>query len=546
LNSQFYKGEMRISLNGHKLKGKFALIKDSSKGDNSWYLIKVKDSYASTTDVTSNDKSVVSGLTIAEMTENPKAKKWQSNRANKEEVAKGSAELDQELLKQGVKSPMPPKVEPMNCTLIKEPFNDPAWTYELKLDGYRIIAIKKGPDVKLFSRSSLNYSKRYPAITEALKQLQFDAIIDGEVVVTDEKGRPDFDLLQKYREGMPIVYYCFDLLWLDGYDITGLTLMQRKALLKTAIPVNDLIKYSEDFDDGELLFEQIKIMKLEGIVAKRKDSKYQPGKRVKDWLKLPTEVKQEFVIGGWTESESGRGFRTMVFGAYENGELKFVGHSGSGFTDKAMQRIADMLLKIEIKKKPFVDEVDHSTPLHWVKPILVGNFKFSTWTAGGKIRKPAIFLGFREDKDPKDVVREVPLSAKDEEKLIKENTSEVAFPDIGKKEQATSHKIEHVDTSADSHWSEIEKQEITSAEDFEIEGNQLRLTNVEKELWQGITKAHLIQYYHAVAPYILPHLQQRPQSLLIKLFKPTAPGLYIKDMEGRQPGGQRYLAFPQT
>jgi bifunctional non-homologous end joining protein LigD len=105
--------------------------------------------------------------------------------------------------------------------------------------------------------------------------------------------------------------------------------MQRKALLKTAIPVNDLIKYSEDFDDGELLFEQIKIMKLEGIVAKRKDSKYQPGKRVKDWLKLPTEVKQEFVIGGWTESESGRGFRTMVFGAYENGELKFVGHSGS-------------------------------------------------------------------------------------------------------------------------------------------------------------------------------------------------------------------------
>jgi bifunctional non-homologous end joining protein LigD len=194
-----------------------------------------------------------------------------------------------------------------------------------------------------------------------------------------------------------------------------------------------------------------------------------------------------------------------------------------------------MLLKIEIKKKPFVDEVDHSTPLHWVKPILVGNFKFSTWTAGGKIRKPAIFLGFREDKDPKDVVREVPLSAKDEEKLIKEKTSEVAFPDIGKKEQATSHKIEHVDTSADSHWSEIEKQEITSAEDFEIEGNQLRLTNVEKELWQGITKAHLIQYYHAVAPYILPHLQQRPQSLLIKLFKPTAPGLYIKDMEGRQP-----------
>lgn len=533
LTGQFYKGGMLFNLHGKKLKGQFALIKDAEQDEKSWYLLKVEDKFASKSDVTKKNKSVVSGLTVEEMAENIAAKKWQSNRTQKEELNETTSGLDQQILQQGIKAPMPERVEAMNCTLIKEPFNNPDWTYEVKLDGFRIIAIKKGDTVNLFTRGRLNYSKYYPAVVEALKDIQYDAVVDGELVVLDESGKPNFDLLQKYREGMPIVYYLFDLVWLNGYDITQLMLTQRKTLLKQILPENEVIKYSDDFEDGEMLFEQIKAMELEGIIAKRKDSKYQPGKRVKDWLKLPTEIRQEFVIGGWTESESGRPFRSIVFGAYDNGKLKFIGHSGSGFQDKVMKEVIDRLKPLEIKKKPFVDEVDYETTPHWVKPELVGNFKFATWTAGGKIRKPAIFLGFRNDKDAKDVVREMPISPKDEEKVIKEKPqSDVK---IEAAEQPASPKPKVIETAEDSNWPIIENEAITTQDIFNIEGRDVTITNIEKQLWSDVTKSELIIYYHNIAPYILPYLKDRPQSLHIKNINAGAPGLYIKDMEGRQP-----------
>jgi bifunctional non-homologous end joining protein LigD len=543
LTGQFYKGGMLLNLHGKKLKGQFALIKDPERDEKSWYLLKVKDKSASKADVTKKDKSVISGLTIEQMAANTAAKKWQSNRATKEDVSETTLGIDMKLLKQGIKSAIPDRAEAMNCTLIKEPFNNPEWTYEVKLDGFRIIAIKKGDDVKLFTRAKLNYSKYYPSVIEALKSIPHNAVFDGEIVVLDEKGRPNFDLLQKYTAGMPIAYYLFDMLWLDGYDITNLKLTDRKELLKQVIHQDDVIKYSDDFDDGELLFEQIKAMGLEGIVAKRKDSKYQPGRRVKDWLKLPTEIRQEFVIGGWTESESGRPFRSIVFGAYDNGQLKFVGHSGSGFKDEVMKEVITRLKPLEIKKKPFVDEVDHETKPHWVEPELVGNFKFATWTASGKIRKPAIFLGFRNDKDAKEVVREIPLNSKEESDVVKEKVSTIVAKE--KQQEANPSKTSIGETASDSNWLELEKIEITSSDVFEIEGKQVTLTNVERELWPGITKAHLIQYYHAVAPYIMPYLVNRPQSLHIKHKAVNAPGLYIKDMEGRQPEWAEIFSTPR-
>ncbi|WP_018612096.1 DNA ligase D [Segetibacter koreensis] len=542
LMGQFFKGGMLFNLHGKKLNGQFALIKDAERDEKSWYLLKVKDKSASKSDVTKKNKSVVSGLTVEEMAENPESKKWQSSRAVKEKTAETKG-LDIGILQQGTQAPMPERVEAMNCTLIKEPFNNPDWTYEVKLDGYRIIAIKNNDAVNLFTRARLNYSKYYPAVVEALKSISYDAVVDGELVVLDDKGRPNFDLLQKYREGMAVTYYLFDVLWVDGYDVTGLKLTDRKTLLKQIIPENDVIKYSDDFEDGEALFEQIKAMQLEGIVAKRKDSKYQPGKRVKDWLKLPTEIRQEFVIGGWTESENGRPFRSIVFGAYENGELKFVGHSGSGFQDKVMDEVMDRLQPLEIKKKAFVDEVDHDTPSHWVEPKLVGIFKFATWTASGKIRKPAIFLGFRDDKDPKEVVREVPLSANDEEKIIKE----MPEPDL-EKEKPTSKtlaKPKIIESAEDSNWPIIENETITSKEIFNIEGKDVTITNIGKQLWSNVTKSELIIYYHNIAPYILPYLKDRPQSLHIKNINAGAPGLYIKDMEGRQPEWADIFSTPR-
>lgn len=533
LTGQFYKGGMLFNLHGKKLKGQFALIKDAERDEKSWYLLKVEDKFASKSDVTKKNKSVVSGLTVEEMAGNTEAKKWQSNRTSKEGTDETTSGLDVQILQQGIKTSIPERVEAMNCTLIKEPFNNPDWTYEVKLDGFRIIATKKGDAVNLFTRARLNYSKYYPAVVEALKDIQYDAVVDGELVVLDENGKPNFDLLQKYREGMPIVYYLFDVVWLNGYDVTQLKLTERKALLKQILPQNEIVRYSDDFEDGEMLYEQIKTMELEGIIAKRKDSKYQPGKRVKDWLKLPTEIRQEFVIGGWTESESGRPFRSIVFGAYDNGELKFVGHSGSGFQDKVMKEVIDRLKPLEIKKKPFVDEVDHETTPHWVKPELVGNFKFATWTASGKIRKPAIFLGFRDDKNAKDVVREVPISGKDEEKVIKEKPQ--ADVKIVEAEPSEFAKPKVIETAEDSNWPMIENEAITTQDIFNIEGRDVTITNIEKQLWSDVTKSDLIIYYHNIASYILPYLKDRPQSLHIKNINAGAPGLYIKDMEGRQP-----------
>jgi bifunctional non-homologous end joining protein LigD len=538
LTSQFYKGGILLNLHGEKLKGQFAIIRAPDKDDKSWYLLKVKDKSASKTDVTKKDKSVVSGLTIEEMAAKADARKWQSNKAGKkplnpEEQSAGVSEvLYRQLIEKGIKAEMPKVVSPMNATLIKDIFNNDAWVYEVKLDGYRIAAIIKDGKVTLQTRSAQNYTKYYPAVVSELESFPLNIILDGEMVALDENGKPNFDLLQSYNSAVPLVYYVFDVLWLDGYDITCLNLLERKIVLLQVLPESDIVKYSEHFEDGKALWEQIQKMELEGIVAKRKDSTYQQNKRTKEWLKLPTEIRQEFVIGGWTESGSGRPFRSILFGAYEDGQLKFIGHSGSGFKDEVMKQIMDRLKPLEIRKKPFVDEVDHETTPHWVKPQLVANFKFSTWTAGGKIRKPAIFLGFREDKDAKDVVREVPLSAKEEEKIVHEEPKVQSAP---KEKPVAKVNKTVVETSEDSNWPEIENQKITSSEVFDIDDCQITLTNIEKELWAGLTKAHLIQYYHSIAPYILPYLKGRAQSLHIKHIKPTVPGLYIKDMEGRQP-----------
>jgi bifunctional non-homologous end joining protein LigD len=222
----------------------------------------------------------------------------------------------------GVKAPFPKAVQPMLATPIKEPTNDADFIYEVKWDGFRIIAHKLSSSVVLRSRKLLDYTKYYSPVEQALKELKHDAVLDGEVVVLDTQGKPDFDALQAYThtgEGL-LVYYVFDLLWLDGYDLTQLPVIKRKRMLQRILPVNNILRYSDDFDDGVALFEQAKQIGLEGIVAKKKDSAYIPSrgnKRTKLWLKVPIKMIGEFVIGGWTESGSGRAFRSLLFGAYK-------------------------------------------------------------------------------------------------------------------------------------------------------------------------------------------------------------------------------------
>ena len=520
--SNYYKNALEVILHGHKLKGKFILIKfKDDKYDGGWRLIKVPDQYTCKKDILLENKSVKSGLTIEEISKMPSAAVWQSNRGDKP-ITKQRAAADFTALakQQGTKAPMPGSVPPMLCTLTKEVLNSPEYLYELKWDGYRIVSSISNKNICIASRSSLDYTKKYPPIVQALKDLGHEAVLDGEVVVFNDQGKPDFDALQLYNgHETPINYCLFDILWLDGYDLQNLSLKERKDILKGLVAESVILRYSESFDDGQALYQKCLDLDLEGIVAKKRDSTYQPGARNDNWLKTPTRKRQEFVVGGWAESDKARSFRSILFGAYNNGKLEWIGRSGGGFKEKDMPDILKVLEKLEIKESPFSNKVldTKGAKLHWLKPELVANFEFATWTKAGRIRKPATFLGFRKDKNPTDVAREVPLSVAKEKQI--ENSAE----------RATPEKAE------DSNWPMIMSRNITSQHDFQIEGHTVSLDNIEQDIWTGVNKAVLISYYHSVAKYLLPYLKNRPLSLHIKDHGAEAPGFYIKDMEGNEP-----------
>src|SRR6185437_2720277 len=265
-------------------------------------------------------------------------------------------------------------IKPMLCSLIREPFDDPDFLFEVKLDGYRIIAYVQNGEVTLSSRSGLDYTKKYPSIAEALSAQGSDIILDGELVALNNEGKPDFDALQKNNGKNPLVFYAFDVLWYKGYDLMGLQLTERKQVLSKAITFNEVIRYSDDFDEGIRLFELIKKQQMEGIVAKRKSSKYEPGKRGNDWLKLPAEKRQEFVVGGWAESSNGRAFRSLLFGAYnKDHQLEWIGRSGGGYKEKDMPGILKKLKALEINESPFINKIldTKGATIHYVKPELV-------------------------------------------------------------------------------------------------------------------------------------------------------------------------------
>jgi bifunctional non-homologous end joining protein LigD len=417
---------------------------------------------------------------------------------------------------------MPEKLSPMLCTLTKDVVADTDYLYEIKWDGYRIISYVKNGKIRMDSRSALDYTKKYPPVARALKSLGHDAVLDGEVVVFNSTGRPDFDALQTYNgHETPINYCVFDLLWLDGYNLMGLPLVDRKKILEELIEGNEMLRFSVSFDNGEDLYQHALELDLEGIVAKRKDSIYQPGARNDNWLKTPTRKRQEFVIGGWAESDKARSFRSLLFGAYNaQGDFEWIGRSGGGYKEKDMSGILTQLKKLEITESPFINKVldTKGAKLHWIRPELVANFEFATWTKTGRIRKPATFLGFRKDKDARQVVREVPMSEAEEKSISEQH-----------REQKDTTQ------STDSNWPKILNHKINSERDFEFGDHTVTINNIEQELWRGITKAQLITYYNAICPYILPHLRDRPLSLHIKQDGANAPGFYIKDMEGHGP-----------
>ncbi len=354
----------------------------------------------------------------------PVIKKSARGKASANGVASPAARI-------GHKAPMPRAIHPMLATLVDGPFDDQQWLYEIKWDGYRAIAFLDGGSVRLVSRNQNDLTAAYPELRSIGDHVKArNAIFDGEIVALDEQGRPSFSLMQqrtgigaggrriqRTRDDVPVVYYVFDLLYFDGYNLMPAELEQRKELLASILSPNDLIRFSDHYvGNGKALFQAAAQRELEGIVAKRRSSQYLQ-KRSRDWLKIKIVRRQECVIGGYTDPRGAReNFGSVVLGLYDDQDrLVHVGHAGSGFTEESHAALWKRLHALETKRSPFFGRVESTRPVHFVKPELVAEIKFTEWThegqSGGMKMRAPVFEGLRFDKKPKECKFERAASA---------------------------------------------------------------------------------------------------------------------------------------
>ena len=324
-----------------------------------------------------------------------------------------------------VKRPMPLTIHPMLAESVDKPFDGAEWLFEIKWDGYRAVAFISGGKVRLVSRNQNDLTARYPELKDLPKFVHArEAILDGEVVALDDEGRASFSLMQQrtgFRPGgrraaekadVPVLYYAFDLLYLDGYDWRRVPLEERKAKLASLLTAGDAVRYSDHYpEQGKALFAMAHKKGLEGILAKKRHSIYEE-RRTREWLKIKIKHRQECVIGGFTDPEGSRAhFGSIVLGLHDGkGRLIHVGQAGSGFDQKSLEEVWQLLKKIETKKNPFFGDVESLRKVSWVKPELVAEIEYAEWTKGAdggspKLRAP-VFLGLRDDKDPKDCLLE--------------------------------------------------------------------------------------------------------------------------------------------
>ncbi len=399
------KGDMKFVLEGEKLLGEFALVK-TRKDEKSWLLLKKKDRHATRSDILTRNRSVTSGKTLEDVS---KADPKKTSRQKKMDQIRLREALEEEDLPDAPMKPMSQGIKPMLATLIKEPFDHPDWIFEVKWDGYRAIAEIRDGDVSLYSRNRISLGRRFPPILEALRKFRFEAVLDGEIVVVDDRGQPDFQMLQDYQKSGSghLLYYVFDLLHFAGHDLTSLPLLRRKELLKKILPSAPTIKFSDHVaKEGILFFRVVKEKGLEGIVAKHSQSAYRMGRRSRQWLKMKTHLTQEGVIAGFTQPRGSRKhFGALVLGVYEGDELVYIGHAGGGFGARTLSEIREKLDPLIRKKCPFRVEPKTNTEVTWVKPELVCEVTFRGWTDEGIMRQP-VFSRLREDKAAREVVRE--------------------------------------------------------------------------------------------------------------------------------------------
>ncbi|HVF82144.1 MAG TPA: non-homologous end-joining DNA ligase [Flavisolibacter sp.] len=304
------------------------------------------------------------------------------------------------------KSGKPNDYKPMLASIVKEPFNDADWLYEIKWDGYRALAYVGNGKAELRSRNNLSFASKFPTIIKALKELPFDAVLDGEVVVLNEEGKADFGAIQSWHKTPKghLVYYVFDLLWLEGMNLENEPLWRRKEILRKLIPNGGPIRFSESIlEYGVDFFKAAKENGLEGIIAKQKNSLYQLGLRTNDWVKIKAEQQHEAIICGFTKKRNtDRLFSSLILGIPDGDGLKFIGQVGTGFTQALQRELLAKLKHFQQDYCPFDKKPGIIDKVQWVEPQLLCEVKYTELTKEGVMRHPS-FKGVREDKELKDI-----------------------------------------------------------------------------------------------------------------------------------------------
>jgi len=599
LLKQLETGSLKIKLHGKKLEGEFALVKTHGMGDNAWLMIKHNDEYASTKDVTKQDESVLSGKTI-EAVEKGSEKVWKNGHEENIKKSKTAADKTVEkakasvkskavkkagadakdtaaLLKKLPKSNIPIGMKPMLATLVNEPFDDPDWVYEVKWDGYRALGFVKKGDVELLSRNNKSFNEKFYPIYQLLKEWNISAVVDGEILVLNEKGISNFGHLQNWRSEADgdLVFYVFDLLWYEGKNLMDLPLNQRQAILKEVLPVDDdRIRLSKVFNaSGIDFFNAAQKMGLEGIIAKKSDSVYLADYRSKEWLKIKVHKRQEVVIAGYTKNEdTSKQFSSLLLGVYEDGALQYVGKVGTGFSDKLQKEMIAQFKPLVTDKSPFDTLPDVNKPSRfrpnppkakatWLKPELVCEVAFSEVTSDGVFRHPS-FQGMRVDKNAKEVVREVavPTEAAIEEvesgledaaKNDKVQAAENAKPEKKEPSGGKVHRDEQVQPEDMVRPAkDKDRKTLLNPKDEtqvrKLKGHELKFTHLSKVYWpeDKVTKRDMFNYYYQAAEYIMPYLKDRPMSLNRFPNGIHGPSFYQKDVKGKAPDWVK--TFPYT
>ena len=488
----YRRGSLKFELHGEKLRGRWALVRTRNRRsdpDKSWLLIKENDRHARRNGAIVDEEphSVLSGRDMEEIAASPD-RVWHSSRSVAENTAAGRPTAQRRgapaAPAAGKRRAMPDFVAPQLATLVKEIPATDAWIHEMKFDGYRMLSRIDAGKVELYSRNRNRWTAKFPAIAASLGNLPVEsAWIDGEVVLTDHEGRTSFQRLQNIlsaTDTSALQYYAFDLMYLNGRDLRHRPLLERKTLLeKLLADAPASIYYSAHVvGRGDDFLGAACERKLEGVISKRADASY-TGRRTKDWLKIKCGMRQEMVIGGFTDPGGSReGFGALLMGVHEKGKLRYAGKVGTGFNADNLRKLRKRLDALATDSPPFSNPPRgrEASGVHWVEPKLVAEIAFTQWTDGGTVRH-GTFQGLRADKPAKAVTRERPAQS------------------IGKRSARTR------------------TQALQSARDVV---HRIKLTNADKVFYpeSGSTKRDLALYYERIAARMLPHIEDRPLMLL--------------------------------